>query len=294
MSMSRSSRALLFAAGVAGAAPLAAGAPLDPLLAATREAPGWALPDTATLRAAEAAFRAMLEAVDAPGHREAWRALGFELRELTLAGRRFSFVHEQAARREGRGAYLFAHDPGAGWLLQAPHVPSDERTGRIAARLAVQGSFRVTAWNTAPRAMARDGATLDTDLAHVPGTYFSALARAYALFAPDGRVLELHGFSRSARSGDAARTADFIVSPGHRGASVAATGFADCLAGVGLGRVLRYPAEVDELGGTTNVNARLLHAQGFDGFIHLEIAPEPRRRLARERAAREAMLSCAR
>lgn len=271
-------------------------APLDPLLAATRAAGTWTLPSAATLHAAEAAFKGMLESPAAPAPRAAWAALAFEVLDLTIAGRRFSFVREQAGRREGRGAYLFAHDPAARWALQAPHVPSDLHTGRIAARLAVQGPFRVVAWNTLPRrARSEDRAgAVPTDIAHVPGTWFSALARAYAARYPDGRVLELHGFDPARRRSASARGADFIVSPAHRGTSAAAGEFAACLAGAGLGTVLRYPAEVGELGGTTNVNARLLQALGFDGFIHLEIAPAARERLARRRHAREALLTCVR
>ena len=272
-------------------------APLDPLLEATRAAGVWTLPSPSTLRAAETAFRRMLESPAASTHGALWSALGFEVVELTLGGRRFSFVREQAGRREGRGAYLFAHASSARWALQAPHVPSDLRTGRIAARLAVQGDFRVVAWNTLPRRVAGQGAgdtPASTDVTHVPGTWFSALARAYAAQFPDGRVLELHGFDPAQRRSASARGADFIVSPAHRGTSAAASAFADCLAATGLGKVLRFPTEIGELGGTTNVNARLLHALGFDGFIHLEIAPAARELLARRRSAREELLKCLR
>ncbi len=40
-----------------------------------------------------------------------------------------------------------------------------------------------------------------------------------------------------------------------------------------------FPTTVDELGGTTNVQDKILRAAGHDGFVHLELSRPLRRRL---------------
>lgn len=267
-------------------------ATLDDLLRETRAPATWRAAPAAELHDAEQAFGAMLTAPDDAATAARWQALGFEVRSVRLAARSFLLVRERPAQRHGRGAYLFRIGSTSRWTLQAPHNPTDRYTGRIAARLAVQGDFRVVAWNTVRRRHRQGGATIDADLSHLPASYFTALARAIATRLPDGGTLELHGFTPARRQTDAARDADFIVSAARRTPTPRAAQLATCLRDARIGAVALYPRDVTELGGTTNAIARTLHAHGHAGFVHLEMSPPARRRLVQSRAARGTLLTC--
>jgi hypothetical protein len=250
-------------------------------LASTR-AERYEQPAPAQIAAAEAQFARLLAGAGAATAPE-WRRLGFELRHLSLHGETLWSVTDATAT--GGGAYLF-RPGGAGLALQAPHGRSDRRTGAIVLALFAQGNAVAAAWNSAPRRP--PGA----DLAHLPESYHTAFARAFARRYPHGRLVQIHGFDPAKHEAEDGAPTTAVVSDGTIRPGPALTVLADCLRGA-LGPGLRlYPFERLELGGTTNAVGRTLRALGFAGFVHLELDPASRTTLAREAAPRAALLAC--
>lgn len=180
-------------------------------------------------------------------------------------------LRERNGARRGRGVYAF-REGGATTALQAPHSRSDRSTGRIAARLMQNGAYAAAAWNSLPR-RAKDGAPgSGADLAHLDATWLVAFSRAFARVHPEGRIVQLHGYSAAKRRTRQARALDAIVSAGHVRPNLAATDIAHCLQDRGVAATGLYPIDVRELGGTTNRVGHALRVAGFFGFVHLEMS----------------------
>ena len=214
----------------------------------------------------------------------AWDALGWRSRQIELAGSSYLLLEEAPGERRGRGLFLLRCGPGPALVLQAPHRHFDLDSGELVHRLAAEGRPAAVAWNSLHR---REG-----DLARTPHSYFTALALAFARQYPQGRVVQLHGFARGKRTSPAGRSADLIVSAGSRepGPGFERTG--RCLQAAIPGAVRLFPAEVQELGGTTNAVGRRLREVGFPGFLHLEFSGRTRRHLLDDGSARAALLQC--
>ncbi len=206
--------------------------------------------------------------------------LGFIVEERTAAdGQSRIFVREHPEHAEGKGFYVIS-EQGKPILLQAPHRYKDVGTGAIVARLMQENAFRAAAWNTVPRWYEEKSGRVDADLAHIEVSHFNAFGIAFARVFPEGRVVQIHGFSRDHRTTASGRSASIIVSSGTRRPETAARKIAGCLAsGLPTETVLLYPTQVSELGATTNANAHALRAAGFDNFLHIEVSRELRETL---------------
>lgn len=186
------------------------------------------------------------------------------------------FVREAPERATGKGFYTIA-EHGAPVLLQAPHRDEDAGTGTIVAQLMEEHDFKAAAWNTVPRWYGGVSGRVNADLAHIEVSHFNAFGLAFARVFPEGRVVQIHGFSRDKRSTASGRSASIIVSSGTSRAGAAARAIADCLASTLTAEtVLLYPTQVRELGATTNTNAQALRANGFYNFVHIELSREIR------------------
>jgi len=284
---------LLALPAAAGACPELAG-----LLQQTRGG-SYRPPAPAELEQARRLFRQGLAAARAghdwdPAWDAAWQALGFERLETCSDGRRVQLLRELPQRREGRGLFVVAWKAGPAQrhALQAPHRDSDLHSGDIALAWFEHGPFLAAAWNTVPRRQTRDGLSLDSDLAHVPASYFTAFAEAWADAGGDGALLQLHGFDPANYAGRLPRPTAAIVSAGARRLGGPAAHFGRCLqARLGAG-VRLYPEEVRVLGGTTNSSGRSLHALGANRFIHLELSPALRQRLRDDAELQREVLAC--
>lgn len=203
-------------------------------------------------------------------------------------------LREPAGERTGLGSYLLRRG-GAALLLQAPHADTDLDTGRLVELLMTEGDAAAAAWNSVPRAYEAGGRRVAADLARAPESLFNALALAFAELRPGGLVVQIHGHARERRRTEAGRTADVILSAGSREPSAVARAVAACLAERWPEEVVRlFPEQVEELGATANATGRALQAEGFGGFLHLELSRELRRRLVADRAARDGLTACLR
>lgn len=206
--------------------------------------------------------------------------LGFLFEERTSSDEEsLIFIREAPERAEGRGFYVISQ---RGWpvLLQAPHRYMDVGTGAIVARLMEEHNFKAAAWNTVPRWYEGTSGRVDADLAHTEVSHFNAFGMAFARVFPEGRVVQIHGFSQDKRRTASGRSASIIVSSGTRSPGVAAHAIANCLAlMLPSETVLLFPRQVNELGATTNTNAQALRTAGFVNFVHIELSRELRENL---------------
>jgi len=224
---------------------------------------------------------------------QAWKELGFDAESLRVDGDRCHLLSENRASRRGRGMFLLcpAHDRFSTLLI--PHGFHDRFTAEIGTRFATEGRFRAIAWNTAPRDVPDEdaGGTIH-DVAHAEESYFTALARAASVLGLPGPVVQLHGFAPYLRSTEAGRSARAILSSGTTIPHESTLFVSECLTEELGERLLVYPTQVNELGGTLNRVAAVLRDWGRKDFLHLEISFALRRRLLEDPVARRAMVEC--
>lgn len=228
------------------------------------------------------------------------REIGFRVEFWRVRGRVFWALLEARAQRRGAGAYLLRPGPHLGGgpeiVLQAPHVYFDRGTGHIAAALFFgregQGRARALFTNTAYRydgvldhasdaaapAPAPSGPAGEparrapADVAHADDHAFQAATEAVVRELGHVVVIQLHGFAeRPTRP-------EIILSSGADEVGPLLAELATGLAAV-FERVLRYPEEHHELGGTTNVQGRMLALHPRAHFVHVELSARTRRRL---------------
>lgn len=239
-------------------------------------------PSASELAAMEKLFSRLLKGEPASAVLADLRALGWEALSVREGGTTWTVVAEAADQRKGRGLYAFS---GSGrHAMQAPHVPSDELTGRILLRYADDGLPRALAWNTVPRTTA--------NLAQLDGSYLIAFSRAFARAYPSEKIVQLHGFDFLRRRSIAAARSGAIVSAAHRFPPIELTSAVRCMQQKFENDTRLYGVDVRELGGTKNSVARALRKEAYEGFIHVELDLPLRKQLAAMPARRKALHAC--
>jgi hypothetical protein len=245
------------------------------------------------LQQAEAAFVRLLQdpaAVDDSAATD-WQTLGFRLRQFSSGNVDWLVLHQEPGECTGQGLYLVRLDATAELALQVPHGYFDRYTDDIAAGL-LPAAVRIIALNTARRFYTRQGSKVDADLAHRSDNFFAALTHAFARVFPYGRLVQLHGFNPEKRQSEAGRSATAIISAGSGTLSAESMVVATCLHPLFDGLVRLYPRDVRELGGTGNLQGRMLRANGHDGFVHMELNRKTRERLRDDEKLRSDFAAC--
>lgn len=212
-----------------------------------------------------------------------WKALGFSLHKV---GAKPIWALYQTVN-EGGGVYFFKESRQY-WLLQVPHASYDRNTGRIGLIWLEQGAWRAMAMNSLPR-MHPINKQHTADLAHLNRSWFQVFTEAWAEAFPGGTTVQIHGFARAKRKGSA-RQAAMILSNGSRRTDEQTRTLRNALARVGVGPVLQFGIDTDELGGLTNTQSQFLRAQGAL-FFHLEMSEVVRARLVKEPDLQNRMLN---
>ncbi|MFI3188681.1 hypothetical protein BCS42_05260 [Crenothrix sp. D3] len=196
----------------------------------------------------------------------------------------FITLQELPTAKNGRGFFAINTQVKNNRLLQAPHSDTDLNTGKIVSSLFLTGGFKAAQWNTVRREI--------SDMAHTPDTYWQAFTKAFAEQYPDGKIIQLHGYEQTSRVTDAAVGTDIIVSAGHKSPPPWVQQTAACLKKSLSQIVALYPIDVQELGGTTNVQGQLLQRLGHQGFLHIEMTKVTRQALVDNADLRNRFMSC--
>ncbi len=216
------------------------------------------------------------------------RSIGFRLETRTLGERRETVwvLMEQPGRHRGAGAYLFRTGPATDDVIQAPHAYFDRWTERLGAALfacAPEGRRpRAFTTNTAHRYRShpdekREDTEHPADVAHNPEHLYQLVTDLLARHLPSLRIVQLHGFDEGKhpeREGVVA-----VVSSSSPKPSPWARKVANRLVKLHGDGVRLYPEQTQLLGGTRNVQARLLQAYPRACFLHLEMSAALRRTL---------------
>ncbi len=239
-------------------------------------------------------------AADSPPHELAPIAqlageAGMTLELWTIEGHRTWVVREPATRRGGAGIYLVRAEPltpGPQVVLEAPHVYFDLHTQIIAANAffagdaapALRGLFTNSLHRYQQTADERERRAVNpADVGHNPNHLYQA-ATAAALTGGPVAIVQLHGFDGELRDDDRTAGTAVIVSAGQRGGSTPqSTAAAQAIAAALRVVVARFPEDTDVLGGTTNVQGRLVDSATGASFVHIEMAAGLRRALASDR-----------
>jgi hypothetical protein len=214
-----------------------------------------------------------------------WAGLGFELRRVGEQDASIVLM-ESPGRRTGRGFYLFRDAPGPELAIEAPHAPSDLGTGDIALRLYRETRAAAAAWSTVHRR--------EADLAHLSASYFHSFSLAFARAFPTGRLVQIHGFDAEKPVSGRDREAGVIVSNGTKQPGPPLRSSWQCLERRFPNLVRLFPAEIGQLGGTTNSQAEALSRIGYQGFVHLEMSRSFRGRLREDATALATLAGCLR
>ena len=209
-----------------------------------------------------------------------WYKLGFAFHEVTAEGEPMWLVSQPPDSESGGGWYLFRTNHQSNLAFETPHARNDVHTGIIGLRLFQAGTARVLAASTITRHRA--------DMAHLDGTFFQEFTLAFAEACPTGLVVQLHGFESENHNNIAA---DILASARTKTPGPWFEDVAEKLKQATGVRVLAYPRDTKVLGGTTNTQGKALNQTPYCRFLHLEITPELRERMARDPELRRAVLN---
>jgi hypothetical protein len=255
--------------------------------------------DAARVAATEALVAAAvahaLGQTDAARLPELAHAAGLVVERWRIDGRQYLALLEGAEVRGSTGAFVLRVGPpaqaGPERILQAPHVLHDVGTGELglAMFLAAPGGFRGLFTNTLHRYAQPDGrkqkrAHNPSDVCHndahpfVAATMGAVRALGHAGMV---EVVQLHGFREDHPDREQAELGAVVSDGDPEGGSVRVAAVADALRQALGTSVGRYPEDVDDLGGTTNVIGLRVRAEPSAGFLHLELSSTLRTELLR-------------
>lgn len=169
----------------------------------------------------------------------------------------------------------------------APHRFFDELTAEIAKAVAEQHcQLWVTntkhRYSKQPNGEVRDYSILTKGLPY-------HVVLAYSDWRQAAKIYQFHGFSKEKRKTAEGSESDVILSLGHKSNNDALNPLQHCLAQLGY-KVLKYPNQVNELGGTQNVLAQ--HFRKRNLFFHIEMSKAFRTALVSNKPLMERFVLC--
>ena len=228
------------------------------------------------LEKAKTLFYNLFSSSDFSTDEKAWDSLGFQVKREGS----FLIIKEKQSNQTGKGVYIFNLSKPSQVVLEAPHRPSDLRTGPLAIQLMEEGRFLAAALNTVPRKKAnftREGMT-----------YFNAFTEAFGEAYPKGNIIQLHGFNDESLDS----LTDLIFSATISSPPPLFYQYAECLKKLPL-NISLFPRDIKSLGGTKNINAIKFRASKNKGlFLHLEMSITLREKLKNNKEFRESFFKC--
>ncbi len=193
-------------------------------------------------------------------------------------------ILEGEGKRRGAGYYLFRLGPLPNeMVLQAPHAIFDVHTDVIAKYIFVNYPVRAVFfcdWQRYGWTGKQPNKDSDYDLAHNPDTLYQDLTALWAKRLPQTVFVQIHGFNQSSiRDHDT----KMILSPGHRRKvgkyfDKMVTAFYQHFSPK---QIALYPSTIKVLGGTTNVQGKLIRKLGGQ-FIHIELSESVRNEMKKQ------------
>jgi hypothetical protein len=215
--------------------------------------------------------------------KEDCQQLGYTLDELNAARQKIWLLQEDEKHRFGRGVFALRVESKSHLLLQAPHAFFDQGTRELVADLFWQGDVRAVAWNNVHRKT--------FDVAHESNSFMNEFMRAMVKQDSATIVVQLHGFAPEKRSGSNAKRGDCILSNGSKSPERWLRSVTQSMANDFTPRVvLAFPLDTQELGATTNVQAKLLQEWRAGCFLHLELSKSFREQLLADQLCRDTLL----
>lgn len=260
----------------------------------------YAAPDEARITATDALFHAAATHALGLGGTERLPELahtaGFVVERWRIGGHHYLALLEGPAIRGSAGSFVLRVGPSEGpeRLLQAPHAFHDLGTGELALEifLADPTGFRGLFTNTLHRYVQddghkrkQDGENNPADVCHNEAHAFVAATMGVVRAVGAMEVVQLHGYADDHVLPDRP-DAQAVVSTG---AQEDATGRVAAVAAAlqqsfGV-TVVRYPEDVNDLGGKTNVIGRRVRKEPNVGFLHIELSSTFRQELRRRNDA---------
>ncbi len=214
-----------------------------------------------------------------------WQEIGFKIEKIKDGDNSYIVIRENPETKPaGRGFYIIKTDNNSSNILQAPHRPTDEQTHKIIFKMLLEGDYRAASWNTVTRKT--------IDLAKEPNSYFNAFTKAVAISFDQPKIMQLHAFDAAAHEIDG----DMILSSTTYNPSLNYKNIADCLKSSNNFKnfkILKFPYDIKELGGTRNINAKLFYEQNPKAqFFHIETSMRLRLALLNEEDLRNQFSQC--
>lgn len=223
-----------------------------------------------------------------------WKNVGYEM--IVFSGEKGNTVilKELTNAKFGRGFYWINLGLSKKYALEIPHVPFDKLTKEISFQLISEEKFFAMAWNTVPRSYSTGKEIIDSDLAHLEKSHLMAFSRAISKLFPEGKIIQIHGFSNNKRKTKEGKMADMVVSSASKVPSEWVLKYANCMKHLSPHLIFVYPAEVAELGAITNTVALDLQKNGYFGFVHIEMNERFRAEMISSNVLRGYFLQCLR
>lgn len=252
----------------------------------------WMQPGEKELLLAEKLFKGLFNGEFGDEMKKEAAEIGCDLIEIQEGGKDYLILSEKTSNKTGRGFYLFPRVKQGNKVLQIPHSFKDLYTGDIGLNLALEGNFSGIAWNTVPRYFTENNKRIDSDLSDLFYTFFAAFTRAFALTHPQGRVIQLHGFSKDRRKTKTGSGSDMILSTGNEFPGIWMKNLDKCLEQKFSKSISVYPFETKELGATKTSIGIILRQMGNEGFVHVEMSKAMRIMMRDNKEPRKKFLEC--
>jgi len=246
------------------------------------------IPSNANLQTAQGLFESILrDKTIKPQDVLAWGNLGFTLKQVTEGVNNYAIIRENfLTQGKGHGFYAIKLNAANSQnILEAPHRPSDLYTHQIVYSLLTEGNYLAAAWNTTNRT--------NVDFGKHPSSYYNAFTIAVARVLSTPKIIQLHAFDATSHEIEG----DMILSSTTKTPSPEYEQATSCLQTSLVSPVpftiLLYPRDVQELGGTLNINAKKFYENNSSGkFFHVETSKTLRQLIRDAQSMRNAFTQC--
>lgn len=212
---------------------------------------------------------------------KAWQNIGLKLSYIQEKNQTYAVISE-CDGKTGHGLYVIKMNNDSSHVLQAPHRPSDKLTHKIIFQLFTEGNYAAAAWNNIGRHV--------IDLGKESRSYYNAFSKAISLTYQKPVIVQLHAFDGAVHEIDD----DMILSAAKSSAPLWLSAAGNCLRdNIADFKLLVYPTDIHELGGTLNINAENFYQNNINGhFYHVETSKIFRKTMLADKKLRNQLSQC--